>query len=136
MARLNLLSSSNRFGPAAPPLSPGVPQTEPGEGKIIKDILCQEHLSGGSLAVPTGRGEGEGSRERSEGEKAMEGGRARAQVCFSSVLSPPPRQLPSVFCSISKAAGALSSIRDKLQERLRLPPFLFFPFPFFFFFLR
>lgn len=86
------------------------------------------------MAVPTGEGR-KGERQRKKRrEKAMEGGRARVQVSFSSVLPPPPRQLPSVFCSISKAAGALSSITDKLQERLRLPFFLsLLPLSFFFF---
>lgn len=40
-------------------------------------------------------------------------------------------QPPSVVCSISKAAGALSSTTDKLEERLRLS--FFFSFSFFFF---
>ena len=96
MARLNLLSSSNKFRPAAPPLSPGVPQTEPREGKIIKDILCQEHLSGGSLAVPTGEGWKREEQNKKQREKAIEAGRARVQVsfsCASPAASPAPLSL-------------------------------------------
>lgn len=96
MARLNLLSSSNKFRPAAPPLSPGVPEPEPREGKIIKDILCQEHLSGGSLAVPTGE------RRKKRREKAMEGGRARVQVSFYSVLSPRLARSPPSSAQLAK----------------------------------
>lgn len=66
------------------------------------------------------KGEGDG-RRTSEGAGFLP---------FSAL--PSPRQIPSVFCSISKAAGALSSITDKLQERLRLPLFLSFRFLFFF----
>lgn len=95
MARLNLLSSSNKFRPAAPPLLPGVPETEPREGKIIKDILCQEHLSGG-LAVPTGE------RRKKRREKAMEGGRARVQVSFYSVLSPRLARSPPSSAQLAK----------------------------------
>lgn len=76
MARLNLLSSSNRFRPAAPPLSPGVPETEPGEGKIIKDILCQEHLSeGGGGVWQCQREEGWGGVKGRGAEKEVKGRR-------------------------------------------------------------
>lgn len=58
--------------------------------------------------------EGEGA-ERSAGESAWrESVRGRMQVYISSLLTPPSRQPPSVFCSISEPAGALSSTTDKL----------------------
>lgn len=97
MAGLNLLSSSNKFRPAAPPLSPGVPETEPREGeKIIKDILCQEHLSGGSLAVPTGEGGERGAEKEVKGEgdrRRKSEGAGLLLLCAFPSASPAPLRL-------------------------------------------
>lgn len=78
--------------------------------------------------------EGEGGDGRRAGVAAWrEGvrGRAKMRVSISTLLSPPSRQPPSVFCSISKAAGALSSTTDKLGGKAEAFPFLFFSFLFF-----
>lgn len=58
--------------------------------------------------------EGEGAGRRAGESAWRESVRGRMQVYISSLPSPPSRQPPSVFCSISKAAGALSSTTDTL----------------------
>ena len=134
VARVNLLSSWNKLGPAASPLSPGVLETEPGERKIIKDILCQVSLSRGSPGEPTGEGE-TGERERrgvrsvkkkKKQEKVM-GSKAGVATWREGVKNeewgcefpfplccPLLLAIPPILCSISKAAGARSSTTDKL----------------------
>lgn len=101
---------------------------EPGVGEIIKDVLCRESLSRGSPGEPRGEGKAAGLDRRKrrvrhggKNEKRKIGGGVawgRAKIPFISIyplLSTPSCRL--LYRSISKAAGAPSSITDKLEGK-------------------
>lgn len=69
---------------------------EPREGKIIKDILCQEHLSRGSLVVPTGAGRKRGAEKEVKGEgdgRRKSEGAGFLLFCAFPSTSPDPLRL-------------------------------------------
>lgn len=78
--------------------------------------------------------EGEAKKHEGDGRRAgvaawRERLREEEQGCEFSISSAVPSLLPPpVLCSISKAAGALSSTTDKLGGKAEAFPFPFFPF--------
>ncbi|KAK5610219.1 hypothetical protein CRENBAI_009077 [Crenichthys baileyi] len=132
-------TTAEQLRPAAPPLSPGVLQTEPGEGgEIIKDVLCQESLSRGSVGEPRGEGEQqvwiEGTGELRHGgrnEKEGDGGgrraereRAKMRVSISSRMYPLSQRPPCAaqlakqqVLAAAQQIGSVSALKSKLKKQ-------------------